>query len=65
MCDAQNRRPGPSPGLGSLRVCIRNNGFVVCLDLPVFLKGSSVPRLPLCLVVAGQRLCCSAEQSIN
>lgn len=67
VCNEQNRRPGSAPGLGRLRACIRSNGFVVCLDLPRFLEGSSMPRLPLCLVLPGRelRLCCLAEQSIN
>jgi len=49
MCDEQNRRPGPTPGLEILKTCIRSNGFVVCwiCSLPRFHKGTGVPSASL------------------
>lgn len=49
MCDDQNRRPEPTPGLEILKICIRSNGFVVfqICSLPRFHKESGVPRASL------------------
>lgn len=37
VCEEQNRKPEPTPGWGSWRVCIKSNGFVFYQNLPRFL----------------------------